>query len=904
MFDILMSAFPFYFIVKTNFMLNKALFVSFLLIIFFGEPVKSQTPVFGTTIITHGYQPSFSSAPIKPGDWAYRMAEAIIGRSGGEGCIRVYEKATGEFETDSQYSNCSGGETILLFNWAEESNIFEKGYSEAAGDALFSALIAARNNGVSLSNLHFIGHSRGAVVNTECVLRLLSIDIDVDHVTNLDPHDWGASNSATDFDNHPELPALSVFNISHPGVVAWEKVNFYDTYYQDNGFEWNTGNQDCGTCIGGLEGRTVAGSKDHLWNYNGSVVICHTNIQDCAYSTTISNINNALQGGYTYARLGGRVQRNNNLDERTLIAPSFDFFKRRIAPSQNINRVQGIVNGSFDRGSNRNIPGWEEHGGGGNGVIVRRNNKPSLLLAGSQNKRSHNRLVIPPNAKSIQFLMDVFLPNPMSILVIKLRNKVRNKEIFRDTLNKSSNGFLLKQTKDISEFAGQVGVLEVEVSNGVSATVYLTDFEFSDKTNTSTLFLFDLSGSMNENGGGTIPKIEQAKAASKITIDGMQSGNQGVTNQVAVYGFSGGCVPDPTIEVSPFTDDLITVQRQINSMFADGGTPLDNAIRAAECKMAAHLLKEGQQKGKLIILSDGQGTCGNIRPPGVYNSAPLQRNRSVIVDASQCGFSNSANVGVSYYTVGFNIPPGSPAERDLQYLSQISGGKYLNVQNQTQLVRAFRKFNRIYLPKESPALAGLPAPSVSNFTKGVTQIKEECFDEALGVYTAFAKQHSADCHGAYNLALVQEANDFYKEAINNYQKYLSLCPNPPDQGFVEKQIAFLEEEFREFVLFQKEVIRSDLDFLNLHYQKIQNGQSIALAEEFKGFLREKNDYYEKLPRLIDNNSSQFKNQTEDIASALKECAMLIRRNPQTWDRDGASIIARTSANLEELLEEM
>ncbi len=423
-------------------------------------------------------------------------------------------------------------------------------------------------------------------------------------------------------------------------------------------------------------------------------------------------------------------------------------------------------------------------------------------------------------------------------------------------------------------------------------------------TTTSTLFLFDLSGSMNENGGGTIPKIEQAKAASKITIDGLQSGSQGVKNQVAVYGFSGDCVPDPTIEISAFTDDLITVQSQINSMFAGGGTPLDNAIRAAECKMAAHLQKEGQKRGKLIILSDGQGTCGNIRPPGTYNSAPLQRNRFIFVDAGKCGLSNSANVGVSYYTVGFNIPPGSPAERDLQYLSQISGGKYLNVQNQTQLVRAFRKFNRVYQPKESPALSGLPTPSVSNFMKGVTQIKEEYFDEALSVYTAFAKQHSDDCHGAYNLALMQEANDFYKEAIKNYRKYLTLCPNPSDRDFVETQIAFLEEEFREFVLFQKEVVRSDLDFLNLHYQKIQNGQSVALAEEFKGFLREKNDYYEKLPRLIDNSTSQFKSQTEDIALAFKECSMLIRRNPQTWDRDGAAIIARAYVNLEELLGEM
>lgn len=418
----------------------------------------------------------------------------------------------------------------------------------------------------------------------------------------------------------------------------------------------------------------------------------------------------------------------------------------------------------------------------------------------------------------------------------------------------------------------------------------------------STLFLFDLSGSMGDNGGGSIPKIEQAKQASKTTLNSLASNNQGVTNQVAVYGFSGGCTPDPTIEISPFTDDLISVDAKIDGMRAGGGTPLSNALRAAECKMAAHLQKEGQQKGKLIILSDGQGTCGNIRPNGVYNSAPLQKNRSVMIDASQCGGGGGGQTAVSYYTVGFNIPPGSHAERDLQYLSQISGGKYLNVQNQTQLVRAFRKFNRVYQPKPNPALSGHPSQSVQDFSKGVAKIKEEYYKDALAVYESFIKAHPDDCHGYYNLALAQEANDFFKEAIKNYQKYLSICPDAFDRAFVEKQISFLEDEFREFVLFQKEVIKSDLAFLNLHFQKIQNGQSVVLAEEFKGFLQEKDDYYEILPRLIGSEDSDLMSLAEDLTSAFQQCAQLIRKSPNSWDQDAIPIISMSYLNLEELIE--
>jgi hypothetical protein len=163
--------------------------------------------------------------------------------------------------------------------------------------------------------------------------------------------------------------------------------------------------------------------------------------------------------------------------------------------------------------------------------------------------------------------------------------------------------------------------------------------------------------------------------------------------------------------------------------------------------------------------------------------------------------------------------------------------------------------------------------------------------------------HPDDCHGAYNLALMQEANDFYKNAITNYQKYLSLCPSAPDKEFVEKQIAFLEEEFRQFLLFQKEVVKSDLEYLKIHFDKIQNGQSVALAEEFKGFLKEKGDYYKNLSELTGKNSDRiFKKNCQEVALGLDTCAKTINRNPSTWDRDATPSLSMTYLNLERLLE--
>jgi tetratricopeptide (TPR) repeat protein len=417
----------------------------------------------------------------------------------------------------------------------------------------------------------------------------------------------------------------------------------------------------------------------------------------------------------------------------------------------------------------------------------------------------------------------------------------------------------------------------------------------------STLFLFDLSGSMNSaSAGASISKLQQAKESAKQTMQSLKTGYPGVVNEVAVLGFSGSCSVDPTITISNFDRDLSQVESRVDAMRAGGGTPLAEAIAAAQCKFANHLNQNQQGKGKLIVLSDGQTSCQPIRPAGVYNSGQLGKQIST-VNAGSCSVNGFLTLKIKYYTIGFNIIPGSAAERDLQYLAQISGGKYLNVQSQTQLERAFWKFNRVFIPKKFPALSNLPEASNTSFKLGVEEIKRDDFEKALGTYEKFVQQHADDCHGVYNLALMQEATDQYKPAIDNYRTYLSLCPSASDRAFVERQIKFLEAEYQHFLDFQKQVVMSDLEFLKLHFQKIQNGQSIALAEEFKGFLKEKGDFYEKLPGLMGRGDRPFKRSAQEVSSGLENCAGTIKRNPAAWDRDASPAISMTYLNLERLV---
>lgn len=861
-----------------------------ILLLLANTAIFGQSIEYGVTIITHGFDQSGGN--IENTSWMYTLGKSIVDKYGGE--VYFYQRNTGLFNLAYAPKSKSKGEIVLVFDWAEESNFDGRGFSEAAGDALFAALMRSP---FRLLNLHFIGHSRGTVVNTECVLRLLSANIPVDHVTNIDPHDWGVGPIGTDHDNHPELPKIdfpgaSIFS-NHPGVVSWKGVGFSDTYYQNNGFETQNGRNgqvDCDTCIGGIEGREVTGTVNKLWNYYENKKLCHTNIHKCAYAETVLNPT-SKNGGHFFSRLAGKNGRQPTGEYP--IDKSFSFHERIK------DRIKGIVNGDFERGgaiSFKHLPGWgSRHGGGFTGEYKYLFGNNYMELEEKEYVR-HNYFYIPKDAKGIKFK---YANNAKSNSVLEVRiNDGLSKMVFSQKLDSLTNGLVAKSFS-VKQYAGKVVTIEFIVNGSYNAEVEIDDIEFGEINSTYTLFLFDLSGSMMETGpNASIPKLDQAKNASKQTLKALKNNNSGTEDEVAVLGFSGDCVADPTILISDFETNLQVVENRINTMMAGGGTPLAEAVRAAQCKLANHLAQTGQDRGKLILLSDGQATCQAIRPVGTYNSAPLGQ-KDILVSADQCG---TGKQQIKYYTIGFNISPGSPAERDLQYLSQISGGKYLNVQSQTQLERAFRKFNRTYVPKPNPSLNGLPAPSLGKFDEGVNQITGESFPSALKTCGEFAALHPDDCHGAYNLALMQEANDFYKQAIANYKKYLSLCPNASDRDFVERQIAFLEEEFKQFVLFQKEVIKSDLEYLKLHFERIQNGQSVALAEEFKGFLKEKGNYYKDLPEQIGRADRVFPKNCQEVATGLANCAAAIKRNPQTWDRDATPTLSLTYINLERLLD--
>jgi len=170
----------------------------------------------GVTIITHGWQfgPFGPVGGTEAPGWAYSMADAILDRADGiatrrtnYGSIYIHEPETGDWRAPTTEemserlnnrvnSGSTNEEIVLVYNWAQESDRLENGWLEAAADTLFARLVNGPINlGIgnvlaSGKTIHFIGHSRGAVLNALTVSRIgfWFPEVTVDHVTTLDPH--------------------------------------------------------------------------------------------------------------------------------------------------------------------------------------------------------------------------------------------------------------------------------------------------------------------------------------------------------------------------------------------------------------------------------------------------------------------------------------------------------------------------------------------------------------------------------------------------------------------------------------------------------------------------------------------------------------------------------------------
>jgi DNA/RNA endonuclease G (NUC1) len=249
--------------------------------------LDDSTPFSSVSILTHGFS-------LLPGQYGipqsfYKMADKIANVTTGAdsaGLILRYDKKTGHWipidssgnhrfdlagnlrPSDEGYLTAlKEGITeaflddpdrpkplVLLPEWSTESEsiIPDTGFTEGAADAIFASLVELdrllggsaqydpeqgkfiREQGAVFdSPLHFIGFSRGTVVNSEIVQRLGTYYPDAGvreegdgdlQMTTIDPHDFKQDSL--------NFPATGFGDFQEPEVRVWDNITFADNYYQ------------------------------------------------------------------------------------------------------------------------------------------------------------------------------------------------------------------------------------------------------------------------------------------------------------------------------------------------------------------------------------------------------------------------------------------------------------------------------------------------------------------------------------------------------------------------------------------------------------------------------------------------------------------------------------------------
>ena len=218
----------------------------------------------------------------------------------------------------------------------------------------------------------------------------------------------------------------------------------------------------------------------------------------------------------------------------------------------------------------------------------------------------------------------------------------------------------------------------------------------------SLLLLIDVSGSMQQEVGDGNPEIKIV-AAKQAASEAVQRALQKRTVEVAILAFSGECTR-PVPRYLDFTSDFQELTRFINTLQADGGTPMAPALSYANRFMKDRGAPTARDH-MIVLLADGENQCGNVADA---------------LDSLQ-----AAGIIFRHETVGFGIAPNSRAATDLRHIATSSGGVYHHAADATQLGDVFAEFVDTFSAidllgtfrrrptQPAPPTESQPAPTVS-----------------------------------------------------------------------------------------------------------------------------------------------------------------------------------------------
>ena len=462
--------------------------------------VSSSPALAGTTIITHGFTPVSPDPP----NWTLTLGRAILAADGDPsdcgaqgsqtpyGSLFVYDPSTGAWELECG-STTPIGEIVLIYNWSQESDGFNiggtQGFAEAAGDALYAALRdpqfpAAFSSVDPLADpVHFIGHSRGAVVNSDCAERLAAAGIAVDHVTTLDPHP---------VDGTLDFP-LDLADWLDRAPVTWDNITFADNYWRADGGGVAAVDFD-GMSLPTDVDLDIEGGIDGLFDIDPPLE--HTEVHAWYHGTIDLTANDDGDGTPIDNDLFSDWWGNSGIPDRAATG----FYHSAIVGGSRPGPVAGtaplwsplsIYNGDFETVDTEienlgiGYAGWYYHGGSmpvpavpWSSLSPPANSNFYLTLFGDGVRRTatHNRLYVDGGAGFLEFERRVSFPSANDRLVITLVDSAGSQTVVDAAVTSSTAWETVAFPIPIAGI-GQTWALKLEIDGGGDGVESIVDID-------------------------------------------------------------------------------------------------------------------------------------------------------------------------------------------------------------------------------------------------------------------------------------------------------------------------------------------------------------------------------------------------------------------------------------------
>lgn len=193
----------------------------------------------------------------------------------------------------------------------------------------------------------------------------------------------------------------------------------------------------------------------------------------------------------------------------------------------------------------------------------------------------------------------------------------------------------------------------------------------NQRCNEDAMLVFDASGSMSGNDRGgigtTVTRIDRVREALRLVLPEVAP----VRNVGLITYGPGPYNKCDNIELNlkPAPDAGEAIMAEVNKLQPAGRTPLTSAVQ-----MAAEELKQTTDRGVIVLLTDGEDTCGG---------KPCSLAKSL----------KSSNEDIVVHVIGYRLEAAASAEGmfETRCLAEKTGGLYIAANSTEDLVEALRK---------------------------------------------------------------------------------------------------------------------------------------------------------------------------------------------------------------------